>query len=497
VKRCVPSPLVIRPVTLHPPFSASFSPARGTIQTVLSRGCYFAFGYLAMIILVRGLGPVDYGVYGLIMSVLLWIEQTSRFTISPAVAILVAGDGDKPTTVEQTALFMNFFLFLLLFVLLWFAAPLLADLFDLHGGTRLFRIAALDLPFFGIYVIYRGVLQGHQQFLPISIADVIYSLTKLAGILLLLTLWLSVPSVLIVNALASIAGMLFLLPRISVNMVAPVYDSIRRLARIALPLGIYMLTLQGFGYLDLWCLKVLNPSDDPTTLGLYVAARNVAFVPSFIFVGVSEVILPTLSGAVKKNEVLLSQHYVRGAVRFLWTTVLPVTVLFMLTARELMSLLYSSTFERGGIYLAVLVITALLFALIALLTSVLNVRGETRVCVGMMIALIVIALAINTLLIPTYGALGAAYSMAFASFLGVLVFGVLVHRQFGPLMKFHTFLRTVVAALLMAVLVCQFNVTGLLLAPFYLICLATYGLVLIALGEISRADLDTLAVWRA
>ena len=48
--------------------------ARGTMQLLVGRGLFMVSGYLITVILARGLGPAAYGVYGVVMSLLLWIE---------------------------------------------------------------------------------------------------------------------------------------------------------------------------------------------------------------------------------------------------------------------------------------------------------------------------------------------------------------------------------------------------------------------------------------
>ena len=85
--------------------------ARGVVQSVVGRGLNFVFAYVATVILARRLGPSAYGVYGVVISVLIWIEQTGRFTIPPAAAKLIPEDRVRSRSVQETALFLGTALF--------------------------------------------------------------------------------------------------------------------------------------------------------------------------------------------------------------------------------------------------------------------------------------------------------------------------------------------------------------------------------------------------
>ena len=57
-------------VELSPPLV----PPHFAMQLLLARGCFSISSILSAVILARGLGPIEYGVYGVIISVLTWIE---------------------------------------------------------------------------------------------------------------------------------------------------------------------------------------------------------------------------------------------------------------------------------------------------------------------------------------------------------------------------------------------------------------------------------------
>ena len=60
-----------------------------------------ASGYLGMLLLAWTLGPEDFGLYGVIITLLVWLERTTTFCISSAVTKLVAEDrGDGSTHID-------------------------------------------------------------------------------------------------------------------------------------------------------------------------------------------------------------------------------------------------------------------------------------------------------------------------------------------------------------------------------------------------------------
>lgn len=466
----------------------------GVLQGVAGRGISFVLAYIATILLARHLGPGEYGVYGVIISVLLWIEQTGRFAIPQAAAKLIPEDRNRAASVEEAALVLGALLFALLFVLLWVAAVPLADLFGLgERGIWLFRIAALDLPLFGLYAVYRGVLQGHRSFLSLSVADVVYTAGKLLAVVLVVTLWVSVSGALLTNLAASLCGLAYLVRRVTIRPRRPSGAAGRALAVLALPLGLYMLALQTVTSLDLWSLKMLDPGQSGS-VGVYVAARNLAVVPGVVLMVVSDILLPSLSRALASGEPHLPRMYIRGAVRFLLIVGIPAGFVLMWSAEDLMRLLYSQTFESGGRYVRVLVLYAAALPFMDLFASALSAKGEPYRGGVTLLFIVPFVLAVNVLLIRSYGPIGAAYGSAAAGLISAFVLGAQVARRFGSPVTRRTFSNVALASVSMAA-VGWLDIAHSLPLAACTIGLVVYALALIALREIGRADLEPLAFW--
>jgi O-antigen/teichoic acid export membrane protein len=463
---------------------------------MLGRMCLFACGYFVSIILARGLGPVEYGIYGVIFSVLVWLEHVGDFGIPEAASKLIPEDQERASTIENTAQTLLLIVFLAFFALSWLAAPAFAHLFQIPDGASLFRLAILDIPLTGIYFNYQGILAGRRNFGAISGGLAVYGFTKLSGILIALLIGLSVFWALIVNILGTVGALIYLVGHVSPKAFRPSFMHARTILQLAFPVGLLLLALQILSNLDLWSLKIIG-SGRAEVIGMYVAALNIARVPALAFSAVNGVILPSLSMALAHQDMALVRRYVQGAGRFLWVTLLPASVLVAFTAEDLMALLFSSRYSDGGAFLALQVFALALFGVAQVFSEMMIAEGRPYLIAGVALFHIPVAMLLNFTLIPFFGPIGASASLALTAFFLATITGFQVFRRLGPLIETSTFVKVVLATALMTLASAHMPIAGALLLVKYLFLLSLYGLTLIVLGELTRDDLKLFAPWQA
>jgi O-antigen/teichoic acid export membrane protein len=468
---------------------------QGTVQIMIGRMVLFASGYFVAMLLARRLGPAEYGLYGIILSVVLWIEAIGDFGIPEAATKLIPEDENRAALIENTTQTLLLILFLFLFALSWVTAPVLASIFHIPQATQLFRLAIIDIPFTGIYFAYQGILVGRQEFGAIGKGLAVYGLTKLLGILVALLLGLSVFWALIANVLATVGALLSLTVYLSPVTFRPLFIHTRLILRLALPIALLLFGTQVLWNMDLWCLKIIG-TEKPDTIGIYIAALNVAKVPTTAFSAVNVVILSALSMALARKNRLEMQGCVRGAGRFLWITVLPSCVLALLTGEELMGLLFSQSYSAGGRLLALQIFAFAFFVVAQAFNEMLIARGNAYLAAGITLVHIPLALVFYWMLIPSFGAIGAALALVLTAFCSAIVSGVLVYVRLGALIESSTFFRGAFATALMALVCLQISWTGPWLLLKYAFLLILYALTLLVMGELKWDDLKLLG-WPA
>jgi O-antigen/teichoic acid export membrane protein len=462
--------------------------ARGTAVLVLSQSCMLVLGYLTVVIMAREFGPVTYGAYGVIMSVLVWLEESGRNAIPTATTKLVAEATDGSAELEHSALVVNVAVYGIFFILLWMAAPWLASWFGIANGTLLFRVAAIDLPFFGAYTAYRAIYQGHRRFFQLGLSQVLYALTKLVGVLLLIRYDLSVRDVLLVNVAATLIGLACLRPAGSLRWPEHFFKQIAPLMSTSASIGLYYFVLLLRGSLILWILQILSPKSAGTMIGVFVAAFNIARVPTMLVATVTTVILPSLSRALAANDEQLARRYINQALRFCFIFYLPVCLVLMAQPEELIQWIYSKDFSGGGLVLSLLVAGEGIHLVHAILCSALTAAGQARRAAVLEILTLAPAVAMYMFLIHNWGAAGAALSSVLIGLLGNLILGILVWKRFATFMSKRSALNIGVSACLMFLvfqLLSKFD--GIIIMP-YAGGLAAYGIGLLVLQEITRQD---------
>jgi stage V sporulation protein B len=472
--------------------------ARGTLQSMAAEACMMACGYLTVILLARGLGPHAYGIYGIIMSVLVGVELIGRLGIPQALAKLIPEQDGHATNLEQTGIALSLGVSIGIFAAFWLSAPAIAALLQIPDGVALLRLAAIDIPFYGMYFVYDEILGGRRQFGAAALGSIIYGVGKAVGITLLYWWELSIAGALIVNILASIAGFLFLARYISLRSLFPNRAYVAMILRLAMPMALFSVGMQVLLSLDLWSLRVLGQTLADETLGWYVAAVNVAKLPTVASYVMMGVLIPVMSRALSQGDRALAQRYVQGAVRFLWVVLLPVCVVCALTADSLMALLYSSRYIEGARYLRILVFGfGLSYTFLITFGAMLIASGLPLLAAGIVLMLIPLEMLFQSLAIPTYGGVGAAAAAALAMTLGAVTAGFLVYRKMGALVVPPVLARAAFATACIAGIGTQVELTGAILIVGGIGLLGLYLIILALLGELTWEDLQPFMLWRS
>jgi O-antigen/teichoic acid export membrane protein len=469
-------------------------PGRGTIQILVAQVFVLASGFGVALILARGLGPVEFGIYGVVVSILAWLERIISAGVPRATATLLPRMPEQRAVIEQSARVLLVSISLPLFLLAWFAAPLLSDYLGIPSGTLLIRIAAINLPMLAAYSAYDGIFSGLRMFAAQSVLQIVQSMAKLAGIVVLLLVGLSVKGAFVANVAASIATLLVIALRFPLGGERASTAIMREMIRLSLPMASYLLALTILMSLSLWQLQS-DPGHDPRIVGVFVAALNLVRIMMMVPSSVSVVLYPSLLWAISSERPDLATNYVQGAVRFALVVTVPACVLLAVNASAVMDLLFGAQYESGGTILAVLCVTFALIALFDVLFNTLMAYGRLVLTAAVLIGLIPVLYVLNSLWIPAGGGVGAAIASLVTIGCGAAIAIGLTYRQLGAPIRLLPLLRIGGAGLAIGLLSAGIESTGFWLVVELGGLSALYLTLLWITREISAQDLRPFAIW--
>jgi O-antigen/teichoic acid export membrane protein len=461
---------------------------RGTRQLLIARASFIVSGSVVAIVLARGLGPSDYGVYGVLISLLTWLEMLGSAGIQGATAKLIPVHSSQVAAVEQTARFVLLALGVALFAACWAAAPAVEELFRIPGGTRLFRLAILDIPLATTYIAYQGILTGRRLFGPLSVSQAAFGIAKLVGVSILVVLGLSVASALVANAVATFAVLAYLFVRFPPKGFWPQRRLVKPLISLAIPIGVYLLAMQVLLRLDLWSLKRLwEGSGD--VVGQYVAALNLSRLLAVIPTVQSGVLFASISWAMTRNDERGARNHVREATRFALILAVPACVILGGEASGVMAVLFSSAYAEGGRFLFLQLLAFGLYALLDAFAQSLMAVGRQWRTAGVLVGLVPLVWLGNLVLIPRFGPMGAAVSLALGVLFGAVVLGLLARRRHGALFHWPTLAKVMAAGAVVGLLGHLVDVPGAWVLLEVAALAGVYLLLLWTFGELTVADL--------
>ncbi len=461
---------------------------RGLFFIVTAWTIWFVTGYIINIGLGRSLGPEMYGIYGTVMSVLLWFEIFIITGIPYAVQKFIASDEENAYSILWTAGFIQGIVILCLLCVSFFAAPLLAKIFKDSRLVLYFRIAFINILFYGIFYLLVSFQNGFQNFGRQAILFIIYSVVKLLFIFLSVLIFHSLISIFIAMAGGPIIGSLVGAILIKNKKRHPFYNT-KRLISFAFPVLIYSLVTNLFLYIDFWTVTVYLGK---TVSGYFFAASTIARIPYFFVLSLTTIMLPAISSKLASHSFQEVKSMIQSACRMLLLISVPVGILTTIYNRDIILILYQSAYEAGGAIVSVLIWGMIFLAFLLLLSTIINADHRPIISVCIVMIAIMVDVTLNIVLVPKYGAVGGAVATTIATALGFIISLVWIYKRFCVFIRGKTFMRVAIASLFIWVSSKVFIVHGPAILLLALVNVIFYGLILIIFREIKIDDIISL-----
>jgi O-antigen/teichoic acid export membrane protein len=394
--------------------------ARGLALLAAGQGVCVLSGYVINVFLAKRLGPADYGLFGLVLSALVWLE----ITISGIGNLAVVYVGRRGLDPELRGIFWRAQAAASSCV---FLACLLPSLAAWAAGSRigfLFAVASLDLAVIGFYHLGSGFLNGLRWYTGQSLSSIAYSVSRAAAMVVLCLAGLGLGGAFAGNVVSSVCGLLAALAFLGLAErgggfsslegaadLPPVPTLVREsLSFVAIPL-IYSLIL----FMDIWFVGALRPGEDG---GVFVSAHTVSRIVVFILSAVSMAAFPAFVSAFAAGDRGRALRLFRGLGDLLLGGALPLALLLSVFAGPMVRILFGGAYESAALSLALLAPAHLLLMSLTLFVYVLFAADRRGTALLILASAAALDACLQPLFISLWGPAGAAAATLASSLAG-------------------------------------------------------------------------------
>lgn len=465
--------------------------SRGTIYLLVASAVFFISGYAIHLALGRYLGPEEYGAFGVTLTLMTTVNLLVGSGIPQAASKFIAEGKNKVGSIAPASLRIQLLFAILVFLLYVSSAGIIANILGNPSLSKYIRLSALAVPFYALCSLYcDGYLNGLRMFAKQSLASVANSLSKVSLAIGLAFIGLKVNGAILAYVIAAIIG--WLVAWRCMGHIDRQEGGFRwtSLMRFAIPTSLFFMITSLIMSIDLLTVKAI--SNNSHDAGFYTAATNIARLPYYLSGALALALLPSISMSTSSENHSLTKSYISQSLRYMLIILVPSTLLISATSSSLVSLLYSQRYAEAAAPLSILIFGLALFSIFFVLSHV--VMGSNRPGVVFSIAVLVAAIdvALNLMLVPQHGLLGAAWATTVATLVGAVIAAVYVLWRFGALVSIKSFARICGASAAVYLIARSIPTPPALLPLIYLGLFTIYLGFLALLKEFGKEDISHL-----
>lgn len=469
---------------------------RGAIYITLAKLWFMVSGYGIAFTLAHLFTPEDYGIYKVVTNAVSIVNAVIVTGTYQTVSKYISQEHEKAASVKAKALRLQIFVGGAAALGFFVLAPLVARLLNDARLTNYLRLASLITLAYSFYSVYTGYFNGQKRFLVQASVDAAYSTLKIVFIVSLA--WFGF------GVMGGVGG--FALAAMSVLVVSAFIGrggersgEVRAgdLFRFQSYLLLFTFLLTVLQKVDLMLIKALSSPDATVAsenAGYYGGAIDLANVTYQIIISVTFVIFPLVSRSTFEDDRARTRSYISTTLRYSLMIMALSATLFSANAGEVLRVVYPPAYQAGSRALAIVSFGMLFFGFLYVLTTIISAGGRPIVSVSIAAATLALSAALNALLIPNYGLVGAAIATTAAMLIGAAAAFTYVAAKFGGSISLASTARIITCAGLIYVASRFFVPSSKIMVVVQLGGLGiSYCVLLIVSREVNRSDLRMIA----
>jgi O-antigen/teichoic acid export membrane protein len=371
----------------------------------------FPTGIITAAFLTRALGAEVYGQLSLIFALTALPAWTASTVVSGRAAVKLISATTEPQDASNLILTANLGIGVLVAGIFALLSWQITNLVGQAALGPFLLLASVEIVMLPIVRAYRDILTGQGHYEESGLAIAVFHISRLLGVLLLVSAGCNLIGVIVANILARAAAIVWCRRYVRPRLFGGSRATWRDLLVIAPGVFVYALCLQTFNNAPLIALGIFKTSE--VEVGYYAAAQNLAVAPGLLSLAVAPILIAAIvrNGVDSQRAQRLAQNSLRIACG-LCAMAAPVAA----GAAGLVAIIFGKAFAPTAPLFAWLIIGGTGGLLISLVAAQLAAAGKYFVPLTIMVPMVGISLVAQALLIPSIGALGAALSVGLCGF---------------------------------------------------------------------------------
>ena len=391
----------------------------------------FLFPLLTFPYVSRVLSPIGTGKVAFAYSIVSYFSIFAAFGVANygiRACAQVRDNKEKLSKIVQEILLINMVLMSFVYIVYFLGIVFIPEL---KAEKTLFLISGLNILFtiVGVEWLYKGI----EQYFYITIRSIIF---KLIAFLLVFTCvkteadYSAYAFIIILATVGSGVVNLYNLRKIITIKYFSNYDFKRHLK----PMMTFFITTIAVAFYVNVSVALLGFIQGNEEVGYYNAAYRIKDVMVSIVTSLGAVLLPRLSYYIENNMWDKFNDILSKSTQFIFILSLPLVVFCILFAKPSVLILAGSAYSGSIVPLQVLALIIFIVGLSNLtgIQMLIPLKKEKYLCYSVVIAA-VINMVLNLILIPEYGAIGAAVSVMVAES-SILIYQIYILRAYSQVL---------------------------------------------------------------
>ena len=395
--------------------------SKNSLLTFFTEVLIFIFGFLALIIIARVLGPEKKGIYSLIILIPSLLLTFGSFGIESANVYFVGRKKYKIEDFALNSLISAFFLGIIL-VLIFFGVSQF-DFFQKFINSNQIPsfylwLVVLIIPLSLLSSFFRNILRGKGDLIGYNKIRIVENAVPfLAVIILLLILKQDLFGAVFSYVLAVICAAFFSIFLIKkITKFCHVFN--KKLFKDSVSYGgkVYLANSLSFlNYrLDMLLIAMFL---SPVAVGIYSISVAIAEKLFIIPGALSTVLFPTVSSMNGSEANNLTSKVVRHTFFIMFF----VSLLLLFLAKPLIAIVFGTAFASAAFPLMILLPGILAFSVGGVLAADLSGRGKPQFAIYSSLTCLIVNIILNIIFIPKWGIAGAAFASAISYWVDTMV----------------------------------------------------------------------------